>query len=97
MGRTSFANVGLAEPAALTAIAAPKIPSAIKGDFMLNRIALWREAIVLSQRLPERIVREGFDAVAVDAGHRLACDQCVDDGFLGRLHGRLEQGADAGV
>ena len=40
-------------------------------------------------------MRDGVDAVIVDAGHRLAGDERVDDCFFGRLHGRLEYRADA--
>ncbi len=49
------------------------------------------EAVVPAQHGLQRCVRQGDDPVALEAGHVLGRDHCIDHGFLGRLHGRLEQ------
>ena len=48
------------------------------------------QSIVFLQELPHSIVRQRFDPVIVAAGHALILDQRIDDRFLDRLHGGLE-------
>ena len=43
------------------------------------------------------IVRDAVQGIAVDAGHGAGGDERVDDRFLGRLDGRIEQRIDDGV
>ena len=36
-------------------------------------------------------MRERMDSITVDAFHRFRRDERIDDGFFGRLNGRIEQ------
>ena len=53
------------------------------------------EAVVFLQHGPELFVRQRNRAVIVDAGQGVGGDHGIDDGLLGGLHGRRENGFDS--